>query len=99
MNPRTLILLLATLAGAARVQQLMRELASMKSLMQRERFDADLVDESVLYSVCETAARIAEQEHQQFAGWAKMGPRRLSLPSQAGLPDKLRQVHLAHRSK
>jgi hypothetical protein len=61
----------------------------------RDRFDADLVDESVLYSVCETAARIAEQEHPQFAAWAKIGPRRLSLPSQAGLPEKLRQVHLA----
>lgn len=61
----------------------------------RDRLDADLVDESVLYAVCETAARIAEQEPQQFAGWAKCGPRRLSLPSQAGLPDKLRQVHLA----
>ena len=62
---------------------------------RRERLDADLVDESVLYAVCETAARIAEQEPLQFRGWAKCGPRRLSLPSQAGLPDKLRQVHLA----
>lgn len=62
---------------------------------RRERLDADLVDESVLYAVCETAARIAEQEPLQFTGWAKPGPRRLSLPSQAGLPDKLRQVHLA----
>ena len=60
---------------------------------RREQLDADLVDESVLYAVCETAARIAEQEPRQFAGWAKFGPRRLSLPS--GLPDKLRQVHLA----
>ena len=62
---------------------------------RRERLDADLVDESVLYAVCETAARIAEQEPLQFTGWAKCGPRRMSLPSQAGLPDKLRQVHLA----
>ena len=62
---------------------------------RRERLDADLVDESVLFAVCETAARIAEQETLQFNGWAKQGPRRMSLPSQAGLPDKLRQVHLA----
>lgn len=61
----------------------------------RERLDADLVDESVLYAVCETAARTAEQEPQQFAGWAKRGPRRLALPSQSGLPNMLRQVHLA----
>ncbi|MFM9965686.1 MAG: hypothetical protein ACKV2Q_31255 [Planctomycetaceae bacterium] len=61
----------------------------------RERLDGDLVDESVLYAVCETAARIAEQEPQQFAGWSKQGPRRLSMPSANGLPAKLRQVHLA----
>lgn len=61
----------------------------------RERIDADLVDESVLFAVCETAARIAEQEPTQFAGCAKRGPRRLSLPSPTGLPDKLRQVHLS----
>lgn len=61
----------------------------------RERLDGDLVDEAVLYAVCETAARIAEQETQQFAGWSKQGPRRLSMPSAAGLPAKLRQVHLA----
>ena len=62
---------------------------------RRERLDADLVDESVLFAVCETAARIVEQEPQSFAGWAKFGPHRRALPSQAGLPDKLRQVHLA----
>ena len=61
----------------------------------RERLAADLVDESVLYAVCETAARIAEQEPQQFSGWAKRGPRRLSLPSRSGLPNMFRQVHLA----
>lgn len=61
----------------------------------RERLDGDLVDESVLYAVCETAARVAEQESPQFTGWAKQGPRRLSMAAAAGLPAKLRQVHLA----
>jgi hypothetical protein len=63
--------------------------------MHRERLDATLVDESVLFAACETAARLAEQEPQQFAGWAKFGPRRVALPSRSGLADKLRQVHLA----
>jgi len=60
-----------------------------------ERFDGDLVDESVLFAVCETAARIAEQEPQQFKAWGDTGPQIISLASQGALPTKLRQVHLA----
>lgn len=63
--------------------------------LHRERFDGDLVDESVLFAVCETAARVAEQEPQQFKAWATSGPRRVSLVSKSALPSKLRQVHLA----
>lgn len=63
--------------------------------LHRERFDGDLVDESVLFAVCETAARVAEQESQQFKSWAGAGPRRISLTSKTALPNKLRQVHLA----
>ena len=62
---------------------------------RRERLDADLVDESVLFAVCETAARVAEQEPQQFRVLARSGPRRISLPSKTSLPGKLRHVHLA----
>lgn len=63
--------------------------------LHRERFDGDLVDESVLFAVCETAARVAEQEPQQFKSWGTSGPRRISLTSNGALPNKLRQVHLA----
>ncbi len=63
--------------------------------LHRERFDGDLVDESVLFAVCETAARVAEQESQQFKAWGTSGPRRISLTSQGALPTNLRQVHLA----
>ena len=60
----------------------------------RERFDGDLVDESVLFAVCETTALVAEQEPQQFQASGLSGPRRISLNSPASLPRKLRQVHL-----
>jgi hypothetical protein len=61
----------------------------------REQLDADLVDEAVLFAVCETAARVAEQEPQQFKAWGASGPRRISLASKGALPKQLRQVHLA----
>lgn len=61
----------------------------------REQFDGDLVDESVLYSVCETAARVAEQEATQFKTWGATGPRRVSLTAKGALSNQLRQVHLA----
>lgn len=63
--------------------------------LHRERFDGDLVDESVLFAVCETAARVAEQEPPQFQAWGTSGPRRVSLTSKEAMPGKLRQVHLA----
>ncbi|RLT04486.1 MAG: hypothetical protein DWI21_14230 [Planctomycetota bacterium] len=63
--------------------------------LHRERFEGDLVDESVLFAVCETAARVAEQESPQFKTWGTSGPRRISLTSKGALPTKLRQVHLA----
>ena len=62
--------------------------------MHRRRFEGDLVDESVLFSACETAARIAEQEPQQCQAWGASGPRRVSLSSQGAMPNNLRQVHL-----
>ena len=61
----------------------------------REQFDGDLVDEAVLFAVCETAARVAEQEPQQFKAWGASGPRRVSLASKGAMPKQLRQVHLA----
>lgn len=63
--------------------------------MHREQLDADLVDEAVVFAVCETAARVAEQEPQQFKSWGASGPRRISLASKGALSKLLRQVHLA----
>lgn len=63
--------------------------------LHRERFAADLVDESVLFAVCEAAAHVAEHEPRQFQSWGKSGPRRVALLSPDALPLKLRQVHLS----
>ena len=63
--------------------------------LHRESLDADLVDESVVFAVSETAARVAEQEPQQLQALGVSGPRRISLTANSSLPVKLRQVHLA----
>lgn len=63
--------------------------------LHRDCVEGDLVDESVLFAVCETAARIAEQEATQFHAWGKSGPRSVSLATKGALPQQLRQVHLA----
>lgn len=60
-----------------------------------EAVESTLVDESVIYAVCETAARAAEQDRSQMRAWAEAGPRRISVSSKPNLAEKLRQVHLA----
>lgn len=63
--------------------------------LRRERVDGDLVDESVVFAVCESAARVAEQELPHFKTLGMSGPRRVSLTARGALPKQLRQVHLA----
>ena len=60
-----------------------------------EVVESTLVDESVIYAVCETAARAAEQDRAQMRVWAETGPRRISVSSKPSLPEKLRQLHLS----
>ena len=60
-----------------------------------EEVESTLVDESVIYAVCETAARAAEQDRTQMRAWAESGPRRISVSSKPSLPEKLRQLHLS----
>ncbi len=60
-----------------------------------ELVESTLVDESVIYAVCETAARAAEQDRSQMRAWAEAGPRRISVSSKPSLPENIRQLHLS----
>lgn len=62
---------------------------------RRERLPATLIDESIVFAACETAARIAEQEPPQFRAWASSGPRKVLLPPARNFPRELRQTHLS----
>ena len=44
----------------------------------KEKFVANLVDESVIYSACETSARIVEQEPHVIARYLHGGPQQVS---------------------
>ena len=62
---------------------------------RRERVAGDLLDESVLFGVCETAARVAEQDLAQLRTWTESAPRRTSVSFKPALAQKLRQLHLS----
>lgn len=55
---------------------------------------ATLVDESVVYAACETAARIAEREPDDFARFLKGGPLDVELEYDHFLSSELRNLHL-----
>lgn len=59
-----------------------------------EPFAADLVDESVIYAACETAARLVEEQPVEVAWWLAGGP--IQIPAQPGpsLADGLRGLHI-----
>ncbi|NQV25136.1 MAG: hypothetical protein HQ518_12300 [Rhodopirellula sp.] len=57
-------------------------------------FEASLIDESIIYAVCETAARIAEDEPTVITHALITGPRTTRLKVDAFLPGELRNLHL-----
>ena len=57
-------------------------------------FDASLVDESVVYAACETAARVVEHEPEEFARFLSGGPLDVDLESDPFLAAELRNLHL-----
>src|SRR5262245_19651917 len=59
-----------------------------------ERVEGSLLDESVIFAACETAARAADQDPTQMQAWALGGPRRMA-PSKPNLAEKLRHLHLS----
>lgn len=63
-------------------------------LVSKERHHANLVDESVLYAVCETSARIMEQIPELFHSLTESGPIRFANPPDKVLARELRSLHL-----
>ncbi|MEX0728265.1 MAG: hypothetical protein WD065_18490 [Planctomycetaceae bacterium] len=59
-----------------------------------ETIPADLVDESVVYAVCETAARISETQPEIVTRYLKGGPLDIDVPVDHYLAEELRNMHL-----
>jgi hypothetical protein len=68
--------------------------ATWKKHVSAERFDANLVDESVIYAACETSARIVEKEPDVIARFLKGGPLDVQLRPDHFLSAELRSLHL-----
>ncbi|MEK6261598.1 MAG: hypothetical protein AABP62_23615 [Planctomycetota bacterium] len=62
--------------------------------LSRDSHPADLVDESVIYAVCESAARLVEQDPEVFASHMRGGPLDLAVPVDAYLCRELRLLYL-----
>ena len=62
--------------------------------LSRDVHPADLVDESVVYAVCEAAARLVEQDPEVFAKHMRGGPLELAVPVDAYLSRELRLLYL-----
>lgn len=63
--------------------------------MANEPVEATLVDEAIVYAVCETAARIAEQDPTFFLRVMRVGPLEMVLPPDHVLASELRALHLS----
>lgn len=68
--------------------------ATWKKHVSDERFDASLLDESVIYGACETAARIVEREPVVIERFLKGGPLDVQLRPDHQLASELRALHL-----
>ena len=62
--------------------------------LSRDSHPADLVDESVIYAVCEAAARLVETDPEVFASHLRGGPLDLAVPIDAYLSRELRLLYL-----
>ena len=62
--------------------------------LSRDVHPADLVDESVIYAVCEAAARLVETDPEVFANHMRGGPLDLAVPVDAYLSRELRLLYL-----
>jgi hypothetical protein len=62
--------------------------------VSEEKIEATLLDESVIYAVCETSARIVEQEPQVIERYLRGGPETVDLKYDHMLAAELRALHL-----
>ena len=60
----------------------------------KQEFEATLLEESIIYAVCETAARISEDEPTVITHSLITGPRTTRVKVDAFLPGELRNLHL-----
>lgn len=60
-----------------------------------EQHEATLVDEAIVYAVCETSARIAEQDPTFFLRVMRAGPLEMVVPPDHHLASELRALHLS----
>lgn len=65
-----------------------------QKLRSNEPHAASLIDEAVLYAVCETAARIAESDEEFLKRFLGSGPRLIPSGWNGSLADELRFLHL-----
>lgn len=62
--------------------------------LSRDSHSADLVDESVIYAVCEAAARLVENDPEVFTKHMRGGPLDLAVPVDLYLARELRLLYL-----
>jgi len=68
--------------------------ATWRKHLKRDPVPANLVDESVIYAVCETAAQLVEQEPALFANYLRGGPFDVGIPIDHFLATELRNLYL-----
>ncbi len=62
--------------------------------LERSTLSADLVDESVVYAACETAAQLVEKEPSLFSSYLRGGPFEVGIPVDNHLASELRNLYL-----
>jgi hypothetical protein len=62
--------------------------------VSRETYRADLLDESVIYAVCEAAAQLVERDPEVFVNQMRGGPVNLAVPVDSYLARELRLLYL-----
>ena len=60
----------------------------------KREYEATLIEESIIYAICETAARIAEDEPTVITHGLITGPRTTRIKVDSFLPGELRNLHL-----